>query len=201
QIEVAECRADSDIGEREGVAVAPGLFTDVGIDRGDGAYDALGLAVEPARTLLALLALAFEKGRHSGFAEAGAERVPARDDHALRARRRGQLIVRRAVVQVFDDDARVINEGFVVKNQDGNLTQRIAFSDVVAGDPRRLDKEFAFDLFFSEDDAGLAYKRAGIGADQLHIMFWDSAAGSGRIISLGPRLNPDRRGLGRAGGA
>ena len=182
KVQIAQGDADSDVSHRKMSAHAIGLVTEFLGHEFEPTGDLALLAGDPVIAFLPLGALGFLEGRSRRFADTIGQGFPAFDFGALTVGGREQLVVRGDVVDVFDNDPRIKQRGVFIKHQDRNLAQGVECGHLGFFQPRGIDYELVFDLFFCQHDAYLAHKRAGMGADQLHYMLIDSGVS---IIAYG----------------
>src|SRR5438132_5006804 len=169
EIEPAQAHADRDVGEAVAVAYAPGLVSQLGIQRGEPGADLAHLALDPRRAPQLRFALVFQPREHSRVEHAVGERFPAPHFDALAVFCGHQPRNRRSVVQKPDDHARIEQRPAVVEQQRGYLAERVELRRFGVRFPRVIDLEVVVDFLFSQHDAHLARIRAGERADQLHL--------------------------------
>ena len=119
EIEVAQGAADSDVGEGEGGTHAPVAVAQLGIHHGQGGGDHLMFAFDPGVAALSNGPLRLHADADGSIHQAVGQGFPTLDFDALAIGLRIELVVRRQVVEVFDDHRRIEDGRLVVEYQHG----------------------------------------------------------------------------------
>src|SRR5688500_2690163 len=137
EVQVAEHAAGRDVRERIRLAIAPRAVAELATHLGEARGELALLALDRLRALLLRGAPALHDDRARRIAHAVGERFPAPYDDALARGLGNQARHRTDVVEIFDDDTRIVERDVVVEHQDGNLAERIEARHVGIRSPRR----------------------------------------------------------------
>jgi hypothetical protein len=173
EVQVAERYADGDVGQREMGSHTVGFFAQLGFHEAQAARYFFMLAFDPDGALFFFGSLGFEQDGDCCIAQAVRERFPALDLGAFAIRGGEQFVVRRDIVDMLDDDTRVEERGVSINHQYGDFAKWIEVRYLAVFLPGRVNHKLVFHFLLGQNDSDLAYKRAGMGADQLHCVLFD----------------------------
>ena len=165
--------------------MAPRALAELARELGNAFVDLAPLALDPFVALQIRRPAPLDDDRRRRIADAVGERFPFLDGDPLPRRLGNQPRHRAHEVDVFDDDARVVQMRAVVEDQHRQLAERVPGVHRIAGrPPGRLD-HLVLDLLFGERDAHLARVRTRLRGDQFQHELREEVRRAGTNYSIG----------------